>query len=117
MKIIWSDFASEILHEIYDYYKDKAGTELQGVQIHITDFDKVYLSQIQFYFLQMAHTIDPEFDIFKGKENRYRMFDIVSGSSFIRESLMKNYRFDSIKSFWEKDIETFREKSSKYYLY
>ncbi len=25
MKIIWSDFASEVLHEIYDYYKDKAG--------------------------------------------------------------------------------------------
>ena len=28
MKVIWSEFASETLKEIYDYYKDAAGEKI-----------------------------------------------------------------------------------------
>jgi uncharacterized protein YbbC (DUF1343 family) len=99
------------------YYKEKQGQELQGVQIHITDFNQVNLSEIQFYFLQVAGKLDSNFNIFKGKENRYNMFDKVCGTDYIRKNLMSNKSFDQIKSYWEKDIRVFRELSSKYYLY
>ena len=99
------------------YYKDKAGLELQGVQIHITDFNSVNLTKIQFVFLQEAHKLDPTFDIFRGNEKKYRMFDLACGSDIFRLSLMKNYDFESIKSQWNKDVEPFRTMSESYYLY
>lgn len=99
------------------YYKSKKGEELQGVQVHITDFKKVNLTEIQFYFLQEAHKIDSSFDIFKGKENRYRMFDYGCGSDKIRTSMMEDYNFDKLKPIWRKDNKAFKELSSKYYLY
>ena len=99
------------------YYMEKQGKELQGVQIHITDFNRVKLSEIQFYFLQLARELNPDFNIFTGKENRYSMFDKVCGTDYIRKSLMKDGRFDPFKSYWEKDVQTFRNLSSRYYLY
>lgn len=99
------------------YYKEKQGRELQGVQIHITDFDEVKLSEIQFYFLQSARKIETDFNIFSGKESRYAMFDKVCGTDFIRKSLMSNKSFNQLRSYWEKDVHAFREISGKYYLY
>jgi uncharacterized protein YbbC (DUF1343 family) len=99
------------------YYQNKKGEELQGVQIHITDYQKVNLTEIQFYFLQEAHKIDPTFDIFEDKENRYRMFDFGCGSDKVRTSMMEDYNFEKLKPFWRKDNEAFKALSSQYYLY
>jgi uncharacterized protein YbbC (DUF1343 family) len=99
------------------YYKDKKGQELQGVQIHLTNFKTANLTQIQFYFLQEAHKLDPKFNIFEGKENRYRMFDLGSGSDTIRIEMMKDFNFERVKALWEKDAVLFKTQSQKYYLY
>lgn len=99
------------------YYMAKKGKELQGVQIHITNYKKVNLTEIQFYFLQVAHEIAPEYNLFEGKDDRYRMFDYGCGSDTIRKHLMKTKNFDDIKNFWNKDIESFKKLSQKYYLY
>jgi len=99
------------------YYMAKKGTPLQGVQIHLTDPLRAPLTSIQFWFLQEAHKLDPSFNPFAGKEDRYRMFDIVSGSDFLRSSLMKDFNFNEIHEYWNRDVEQFRERSIPYYLY
>ena len=99
------------------YYMAKKGTPLQGVQIHLTDPLRAPLTSIQFWFLQEAHKLDPSFDPFKDKENRYRMFDIVCGSDSLRTSIMSNFNFNEIQEYWNRDVDRFRERSIPYYLY
>jgi len=99
------------------YYMAKKGTPLQGVQIHLTDPLRAPLTSIQFWFLQEAHKLDPSFDPFKDKENRYRMFDIVCGSDSLRTSIMSNFNFNEIQEYWNRDVDRFRELSIPYYLY
>jgi len=102
---------------IKPYYMAKKGTALQGVQIHFTDLSKVRLTEIQFCFLQEAHKIDASFNPFSGKEDRYRMFDMVTGSDFLRTSLMEEFNFEVLRKFWSRDEASFIQKSSSYYLY
>ncbi len=99
------------------YYKEMQGKELQGVQIHITDYKKVNLTEIQFLFLQEAHKIEPKFNPFKGKEERYRMFDMGCGTDSIRLSMMKDYNFEKLRTIWNGECQNFKELSKKYYLY
>jgi uncharacterized protein YbbC (DUF1343 family) len=99
------------------YYMPKKGIALQGIQIHLTDPLKAPLTEIQFWFLQEAHKLDPSFNPFEGKEDRYRMFDIVSGSDHLRNTLMGSFNFDELQEYWNKDADRFRELSRTYYLY
>jgi uncharacterized protein YbbC (DUF1343 family) len=99
------------------YYMPKKGTALQGVQIHLTDPLRAPLTGIQFWFLQEAHKLDPSFNPFEGKEDRYRMFDIVSGSDRLRSTLMSTFNFEELQDYWNRDVNRFRELSQKYYLY
>ena len=100
------------------YYSVGQGKSLQGVQIYLTDFNKARLSDIQFHVMEVAATLYPGHKIFDhAPENRFDMFDKVSGSNFIRLEFSKNHRYDDIKSYWTKDEEAFRKLSKKYYLY
>jgi uncharacterized protein YbbC (DUF1343 family) len=99
------------------YYMDKKGQILQGVQIHLTDPGRAPLTEIQFWFLQEAHRLDPSFDPFEGRESRYRMFDQVVGSDRMRTSLMEDFNFSRLKSYWNRDAAAFKENSARYYLY
>jgi len=99
------------------YYMEKQGQELQGVQIHITDPARAPLTEIQFWFLQEAHKLDPGFDPFEGRENRYRMFDQVCGSDLVRSSLMNDFDFTRAESYWNSQVESFTKTAIQYYLY
>ncbi len=91
---------------------------LNGVQIHIYDFDKVNLMQIQFYFLEVLNKLYPDKKIFSFADStRIKMFDRVLGTDKIRIEFSKRYRFDDIKEILNKDIKWFKKLSSKYYLY
>jgi uncharacterized protein YbbC (DUF1343 family) len=50
-------------------------------------------------------------------KDRFNMFDKVSGSDQIRLKFTKNHNFDDIKAYWNKDVESYRNLSKKYYLY
>jgi len=99
------------------YYMPRKGVALQGVQMHLTDPVRAELTTIQFLFVQEAHKLDPSFNPFEGKENRYRMFDMVSGSDRLRISLMKDFDFSRMEKYWKKDSEKFKAVSAKYHLY
>lgn len=99
------------------YYGKWKAKELTGVQIHITDQDKVNLMGLQFKFMEAHHNLYPEIDVYALSEDRHKMFDKVTGSSKIRERFFKNYRFSDIENILNKDVEEFRDLSKKYHLY
>lgn len=99
------------------YYMDKKGIPLQGVQIYLNDPVRAPLTTIQFWFLQEAHKLDPAFNPFEGKEDRYRMFDMVCGSDRLRSTLMESFSFAELQEYWNRDAGRFRETSQTYYLY
>ncbi len=103
---------------IKPFYSIGKGEHLQGVQVHITDFKKAPLSEIQFLIMQEAAALYPDRAIFDhADKGRFRMFDLVSGSKQIRERFSKRNRWEDIRDYWYKDVEDFRKLSKKYYLY
>ena len=100
------------------FYGSGAGKSYQGVQVHITDYEKAVLSEIQFHVLQAANRLYPgKVNIANASENGIAMFDKVIGSDYIRLNFQKNIRFDDIRGYWRKDVDTFRKLSKKYQLY
>ena len=100
------------------FYSVGQGKNLQGVQVHFSDFNKARLSDIQFHVMEAIETLYPDKAVFaNAPENRFNMFDKVSGSDFIRKEFSKNNRFGDIQSYWTKDEESFRKLAKKYYLY
>jgi uncharacterized protein YbbC (DUF1343 family) len=99
------------------FYGAHQGIYLKGVQIFITDFRKVELTYLQFYFMQVAHELYPDHDIFAESEGRWRMFDQVCGTDEIRKTFMKNYRFEDIRPIFEEGVQEFKDMSKKYHLY
>lgn len=100
------------------YYSVGQGTNHQGVQVYLVDFSKARLSDIQFHVMEVAAELYPDKKVFDhAPENRFDMFDKVSGSDFIRKEFSKNHRFSDIRSYWTKDEEAFKKTSKKYYLY
>jgi len=103
---------------IKPFYSVGQGKQLQGVQVHIMDYEKARLSEIQFYLMQEVAKLYPDKAVFdNANDKRFRMFDQVAGSDFVRLTFAKNNSFDDIKDFWYKETEPFKKVSKKYYLY
>jgi uncharacterized protein YbbC (DUF1343 family) len=96
----------------YAFGKDKM---LNGVQIHILDYETVELMPIQFYFMQAVNELYGKNIILDGNNND--MFDKVLGTNKIREMFLKRQKVEDILTYLNKDVERFRELSKKYYLY
>ena len=100
------------------YYSTFQGELCQGVQIHILDYEKARLSEVQFLVVQELMHLWPEKDWFQlCNQKRFGMFDKVCGTNKIREMFGKRYQWEDIREYWYKDVEAYREASSKYYLY
>ncbi len=103
---------------IKPYYSTSAGVQIHGVQIHITDFKVLAITDMQFYAMQVLYEMYPDKKIFnESTGGRFRMFDQVTGSDYIRLKFSERYKFDDIKDYWYKDADSFKEKSKKYWLY
>lgn len=92
------------------------GQLVKGLQLFITDYENVRLTEIQFMVMQAVAELYPDkkpFEIISG----YGLFDKVCGTDYIRTEFSKRYLFDDIKDYWRKDEEAFRALSAKYYLY
>lgn len=100
------------------FYSVGKGEQLQGVQVHITDYARAPLSPLQFLVMQEVARLWPERAVFDhADKGRFAMFDKVCGSHQIRERFTKTNRWEDIRPYWEKDVENFRQVSKKYYLY
>jgi uncharacterized protein YbbC (DUF1343 family) len=97
---------------------DKSLQEVHGVETYITNLDEANLTLTQFYFMQVVHELYPGAKIFDANAKRgYGMFDKVMGSDQIRVRFCKNYKVADMVDYFNKDVESFKAKSSKYYLY
>ena len=96
---------------------DKSLQEVHGVQTYITDVDKANLTLTQFYFLQVIHEMYPDVKIFEQNPKRYAMFDKVCGTKEIRERFIKRFKVEDIIGYFNKDADTFKLRSAKYYIY
>lgn len=100
------------------FYSVGKGTNLQGVQVHLVNFEKARLSDIQFHVMEVAAELYPDKAVFdNADEGRFNMFDKVSGSDYIRTEFSKNHKFSDIRGYWMKDELLFKKKSKRYYLY
>ena len=100
------------------YYSTFQGELCQGVQIHILDYEKARLSEVQFLVVQELMRLWPEKNWFQlCNQKRFGMFDKVCGTNKIREMFGKRYQWEDIREYWYKDVEAYRAASSKYYLY
>lgn len=100
------------------FYSVGQGKQLEGVQVHVMDYDKARLSEIQFYVMQEIANLYPDKAVFdNANDKRFRMFDQVSGSDYVRLNFAKRNRFADISDFWYKEVAPFKQLSKKYYLY
>ncbi len=100
------------------FYAVAAGSQLQGVQIHILNYDVARLSEVQFLLMQELYKLYPDKAVFANANTaRFNMFDKVCGSDSVRLKFMENYDFEDIREYWYKDVEAYRNLSAKYYLY
>lgn len=100
------------------FYSVDKGELIQGVQVHIMDYKKAQLSEIQFYIMQEVARLYPDRAVFDHcNKDRFNMFDKVSGSSKVRELFSENNSWADVKPFWDKDASDFKKASKKYYLY
>lgn len=99
----------------YATFKDE---HCHGTQIHIMNYKQANLAEIQFYIIQELNKLYPTKAVFaNANKERFNMFDKVSGSDQIRLRFAVNHSFSDIKDYWNKDIESYRNLSKKYYLY
>ena len=100
------------------FYSVGKGENMGGVQIYITDYEKAHLTSIQFYIMQEIARLYPDKEVMANADNgRFRMFDLVSGSNFIREKFSETKQYKDIEAHWNKDVKSFKELSKKYYMY
>ena len=93
-----------------------AGKLVQGVQYFFTDYSSARITEVQFHVMQAIATLYPDKTPFETATG-IGLFDKVCGSSYIRKTFSKNYRFDDIKDFWRKNEAEFRKLAERYYLY
>ena len=100
------------------FYSTLKDEHCHGVQIHIMNYSKARLSEIQFYIMQEMNKLYPSKAVFTNANNdRFSMFDKVSGSDQIRLRFSVNHSFADIQQYWNKDVENYRKLSKKYWLY
>jgi len=100
------------------YYAFGKGKHLHGIQIHITDYRKVNLLQIQFIAMEVLRKLYPGKNLFEMSTlNQQKAFDKAIGSAYIRKELTKHSSFDKIRDYLNKDQEEFRNRAKKYFLY
>ncbi len=100
------------------YYSVSKGKLVHGIQVHLNDPKVAPLSLIQFYFLQETYKLSPDKNVFKLCDpSRLSMFDKVCGTDEIRLRFIETFEVSSIIDLWGKDIERFKNKVKKYFLY
>lgn len=93
------------------------GKLLHGVQYHYTDFEAATCTLTQFYVMQAVKELYPGHDPFKDSKSRLAMFDKVCGTDYVRTHFEKRFMVEDIRDYWNKDTESFKKRSQKYYLY
>jgi uncharacterized protein YbbC (DUF1343 family) len=99
----------------YGRLKDK---NVQGVQLHITDYSRLNLMSLQFLFMQVHNELYPQKNpLVTADSARMRMFDKVAGSDQVRKLFTQRMAYADVEKFLNKDVGSFKATSKQYLLY
>ncbi len=94
------------------------GTRYQGVQIHVTDRDRIDLTAVQLHILEALYELYPDKNIYsRAKRERLEAFDKVFGSADIRHDLVTFTRVEDILNKIQMKNAAFMKARAKYLLY
>jgi uncharacterized protein YbbC (DUF1343 family) len=100
------------------FYFDTASSRFLGVQIHVTDREKLDMTGVQVSVLDALQRLFPHKDIFeRAKPDRIGSFDKAAGSSELRKALQNRKPVPDILKLINTEVETFKAKREKYLLY
>ena len=100
------------------FYFDTSGATYRGVQIHITDRDRVQLSVIQLSILEALYRLYPDWNIFaRARPERIQMFDKVVGSDMVRRMLTEKGNIDDLLRVVDQERARFMTRRERYLLY
>lgn len=92
-----------------------AGKLVHGVQFFYTDYEAADITLTQFYVMQAVNELYPDHCPYPLRKTR--MLDIVCGTDYVRVKFGERMKVEDIVEYWNKDIDSFRTVSQKYYLY
>jgi uncharacterized protein YbbC (DUF1343 family) len=98
-----------------NYYLKFVKEQCSGIQIHITEYQKVEPAKIQVHILTAIKQLHPEQNIFDTK--RIDMFNKAFGTDAVVRAVLNNESAEKIINSWETDLKAFRLKRQKYLLY
>lgn len=100
------------------YYAFGVGKTLNGIQIHITDYKKLNLTNTQFYIIYALKKLYPQKNLFELADSaEIVMFNKAAGTDKIKSMILDEIELNEVIDFLDKDVENFKELSKKYFLY
>lgn len=93
-----------------------AGKPCRGVQVHVTNRDKLRLVEVGIHLIATARRGYPDRFAFLQNEGRY-FIDLLAGTDELRLRLIDGEPPGEIIRAWEKDAAAFRERRQPYLLY
>ncbi|MEX1140207.1 MAG: DUF1343 domain-containing protein [Bacteroidota bacterium] len=100
------------------FYFDTTGQTYRGVQIHVTDRDRIDLGGVQISILEALCRLVPGWTIFdRARPERLQMFDKVMGSDGVRKMLLSQGNGDDLLRNIERQRAAFMPRRQAYLLY
>ncbi|MBI2618980.1 MAG: DUF1343 domain-containing protein [Ignavibacteriales bacterium] len=100
------------------FYFDTTGQTYRGIQIHVTDRDRLDLAVVQFSILEALYRLYPDRNIFeRARPERIQMFDKVNGTEEVRRMLTENRNVDDLLRIIDVERAKFAIKRDKYLIY
>jgi uncharacterized protein YbbC (DUF1343 family) len=100
------------------FYFDTAGSRFLGVQIHVTDREKLNMTAVQVNVIDALQRLFPEKDIFaRAKPDRIGSFDKATGSDELRNAFQNRRSVEEILRSIDRERAPFMIERQKYLLY
>jgi uncharacterized protein YbbC (DUF1343 family) len=100
------------------FYFDTAGSRFLGVQIHVTDREKLNMTAVQVNVIDALQRLFPEKDIFaRAKPDRIGSFDKATGSDELRNAFQSRRSVEEILRSIDRERAPFMIERQKYLLY
>ncbi|MDQ2976737.1 MAG: DUF1343 domain-containing protein [Acidobacteriota bacterium] len=102
-------------------FQKHAGVSCGGVQIHVTDRERFEPVTVGIAMVKLAYDLYPT--EFRWKEPPYEYvydrnpFDVIAGTSKIREAIEAGNALEVIQENWKEDCEAFKKVRASYLLY
>jgi uncharacterized protein YbbC (DUF1343 family) len=93
------------------------GQTCSGVQIILTDKNRVQLTRLNFEIMDAVRRLKPHTKFFGRSRNQDKMFDLVCGTNSVRRMFLSGKSGAQIWSSWNMGAKKFKTQRRKYLLY